>query len=160
MATGEKTQWGDERLDRLFKRYNRIYWGGRLPRYRVRTAALDSTVHSAHCDPRKRIIEIDPSQCASDRVVRSKLLHEMVHAAIPSNHDLKFCAEIERLLRLGAPYMVEAWDCSNVRISEARFRAMGPFSLKELIPRRLPLLRRRMQRLDNRRKPHVRSPMT
>ena len=150
MPTGEKTQWDDERLDRLFKRYNRIYWRGHLPPYRVRTAALDSTVHSAHCNPSKRIIEIDPSQCASDRIVRSKLLHEMVHAAIPSNHDLKFCAQLERLLRLGAPYIVEAWDCSNVEMSTARFRAMGRFSLQYLIPRRFPLLRRRMQRLDNR----------
>ena len=158
MATGKKTQWNDERLGRLFKRYNRIYWRGRLPRYRVRAAALDPTVHCAHCNPSKRIIEIDPSQCASDRVVRSKLLHEMVHAAIPSNHDLKFCAELERLLRLGAPYIVEAWDCSNVKTSRARFRA-GRFSLKELIPRRLPLLRRRMQRLDNRRIAHVRPPI-
>ena len=150
MPTGEKTQWDDERLDRLFKRYNRIYWRGHLPPYRVRTAALDPTVHSAHCNPSKRIIEIDPSQCASDRIVRSKLLHEMVHAAIPSNHDLKFCAQLERLLRLGSPYIVEAWDCSNVKMSTARFRAVGRFSLKYLIPRRFPLLRRRMQRLDNR----------
>jgi hypothetical protein len=147
----KKTQWSDKRLQRLFQRYNRIYWHSHLPRYRVRTASLDCTECSAHCIPRKRLIEIDPSQCATDRVVRSKLLHEMVHATIPSSHDLKFCAQLERLLRLGAPYILEAWDSSNVKISRARFKAMGRFSLKELLPRRFTLLRRRMQRLDNRR---------
>jgi hypothetical protein len=47
-----------EKLQFLFDRYNRLYWRGRLPRYRVQAAGLDGSI-LGRCDLRRRTIEID-----------------------------------------------------------------------------------------------------
>ena len=131
--------WSDERLGRLFERYNRIYWRGQLPRYRVASAKLERPV-LGHCDWRKRVIEIDPAKHKSDRHVRRTLLHEMAHAATRKGHGLKFFGEMERLLRRGALAAIETGDAGG-----------GVSIYDDLVPRRFPLLRKRMQRLERRR---------
>jgi hypothetical protein len=104
-----------------FDRYNRKHWRGCLPHYR------------------KRIIEIDPRRHKSDRHVRATLLHEMAHAAPHgTGHGVEFFAEM-RLLRRGALVTIETGDVGGVRI------------LDDIVPRRFPLRRKKVQRLEARR---------
>ena len=103
-----KTEWNQKRLQRLFERYNRKYWRGRLPPYRVMQAERLDVLGS--CYYRKRIIEIDTGQHDSERHIRATLLHEMVHAATRSGHDVRFFAQMERLLRRGALVTIETGD--------------------------------------------------
>lgn len=46
-----------KRLKRLFERYNRLYWRGKLPHCRVVAANLQKSV--GRFDPRTRTIQID-----------------------------------------------------------------------------------------------------
>jgi len=93
-------------LRRLFERYNRRFWGGKLPGYGVRVGKVSKAgPFQAYCDRRKKEITIDvPGMDRdTDRAVREQLLHEMCHAAVGGQHDDKFYAEIDRLRRLEAP---------------------------------------------------------
>jgi SprT-like family len=131
------SHWGEQRLQSLFERYNRIYWHGRLPHYNVTPAILECL---GRCYWRRRIIEIDPKQHKSDRHVRATLLHEMAHAATAgTGHGLEYFAQMERLLRRGAVATIETGDAGGVRI------------LDDIVPSRFPLLRKRVQRLEVRR---------
>src|SRR6516165_10439346 len=130
------------RLQRLFDRYNQLYWRGKLPAYRV----LDSKLESAlgDCDwSRRRIIKIDVQAHASNRELRSTVLHEMCHAAAQERgsrgHDLKFFAQVERLLEKGAPITVNDPEAGGVHI------------LRGLVPSRFPLLKSKIERLERRR---------
>jgi hypothetical protein len=71
-----KTRWSEKRLVRLFARYNRTYWRGRLPRYRVIPTILDKAM--GQCDWRKLIIQIDPDQHRSERDVRYSYLNATI----------------------------------------------------------------------------------
>jgi hypothetical protein len=129
--------WGEKRLQCLFDRYNRKHWRDRLPHYRIVPTALDCL---GQCHDQKRIIEIDPNRHKNDRHVRATLLHEMAHAAAPGRgHGIEFFAEMERLLRRGAMVTIETGDVGGVRI------------LDDIVPRRFPLLRWKVQRLEARR---------
>jgi hypothetical protein len=64
----------NERLQRLFDRYNRLYWSGKLAGYRVISAKLENRLEE--CDWRKRTIKIDVLRHSSDRELHSTLLHE------------------------------------------------------------------------------------
>lgn len=133
-----KTRWNEHRLERLFERYNRIYWWHRrLPRYRVTVAKLDGFLGLCHW--RRKHIEIDTDQHRNDRHIRRTLLHEMVHAATRGGHDLRFFAQMERLLRRGALPTIETGDVGRCKI------------LDDVVPRRFPLLRAKVQRLESRR---------
>src|SRR5712692_4305662 len=106
------TPWSSKRLERLYQRYNRLYWGGRLPNCYlapVKLSALDPTspypggVSFGVTDARKRIV-VDVSVHRSDRAVRETLLHEMVHVALGCGaHKQRFIHELERLAQMGAP---------------------------------------------------------
>jgi len=114
MSGAMNYHWGEKRLQRLFERYNRKHWRGRLPHYRIVPTALECL---GQCHHRKRIIEIDPNRHESDRRVRATLLHEMAHAAAPGRgQGLEFFAEMERLLRRGALVTIETGDLGGVRI--------------------------------------------
>jgi len=89
---------------------------------------------------RKRRITIDVEQHRSDRQVRSTLLHEMCHAAKREDgHGPAFFAQLERLLRAGAPITVNNPEAGKVRI------------FYDLIPPRFPLLKRLFDKLEARR---------
>jgi hypothetical protein len=87
------------------------------------------------CDRKTRTITVDVVRHLCDAEIRSTLLHEMAHAASRTSkgHDLKFFAQLEKLLRKGA------------RISIANPEAGRVISLADVVPRRFPLLRRKMQ---------------
>jgi hypothetical protein len=91
------------------------------------------------CDYRKRLIEIDSDQHKTDRELRATLLHEMAHAASRCGHTVPFFAELERLLKRGAAVTVDAAEAGQARI------------LADIVPKRFPLLRAKMERAENRR---------
>ncbi len=107
-----KTTWTEKRLQALFNRYNRKYWRGRLPRYRIINQDMRKEDCRGHCGFRKRQILLDVSQHESDLAVRATLLHEMCHAAAPRRpyHGYPFWSQFERLLRYGAPVRVRQAD--------------------------------------------------
>ena len=88
---------------------------------------------------RKRIIEIDPNRHTSDRELRATLLHEMAHAASGCGHTVPFFAQLEWLIRRGAPVTV-----SDAEVGQA-------YILADIVPREFPLLRAKIRRIENRR---------
>jgi hypothetical protein len=131
--------WSDERLRKLFDHYNRLYWRGKLSGYRVVLADLSKERAWGHCEWKKKIIRID-QHCPH---LRGTLLREMAHAASRSGHTVPFFAQLERLLKRGAPVKVDASEAGNVTI------------LNDVIPKRFPLLRAKMQRAEKQRASQV-----
>ncbi len=82
----------------MFAEYNQLYFGGRLPQYKVLL-----TIDHSRCERRKRRIYINPD----GEDVSVILLHEMVHAAVGSGHGKKWLDEVRRLIELGAPLQEE-----------------------------------------------------
>jgi hypothetical protein len=139
-----KTHWSDERLRNLFKHYNQRYWRGRLSRYRVIQSALSENHCDGYCDLRRKKILIDPAGHNSDRDLRATLLHEMAHAASRKpGHGVGFFAQMERLIRLGAPVTVDSPEAGNAQI------------LAEIVPRRFPKMRAKMERVEKKRQRDV-----
>jgi hypothetical protein len=137
-----KPKWDEQRLQRLFERYDRLYWRRKLKRYRITAASLTNGTQGL-CNSSQRTITIDFARHKTDRDLRGTVLHEMAHAAADTRgsrgHDVVFFAELERLLRLGAPVIVGAAEAGNVRI------------LADIVPSRFPLLKRKMERAEARR---------
>jgi hypothetical protein len=108
MIPRRRTRWNTQRLNRLFKRYNRRYWGGKLPDLRVVNRKLVACV--GEYVRKEQEILVDVSAHPNDREVRSTLLHEMAHAGNRSGswiaHGYGFWAQIENLLRQRAPIRV------------------------------------------------------
>src|ERR1035437_2198605 len=90
-------------LQSLFTEYNQLYFGGRLPQYKV----LLTKDHS-HIERRKRKIYINLDK--EDASV--PLLHEMVHAAAGLGHGRRWLNELRRLADLGAPLQEELERCA------------------------------------------------
>ena len=97
-----KTAWTSRRLQRLFVRYNKRFWKGKLPQYSV---VATTQYNGGLCKKRERTILINIYTQECDRRVRSTLLHEMAHAACPSgaDHGKVWLKEMERLKERGAP---------------------------------------------------------
>jgi hypothetical protein len=133
--------WTEERLWDIFTQYNQKYWRGRLPVYRLVIATMPDAM--GRCDWTRKVITIDVEQHKSDREMRSTLLHEMAHAAASirgsRGHDLKFFAQLEKLLQLNAPIAIDTPEAGSVRI------------LANLVPRRFPLLKRKIDNAEARR---------
>ena len=86
----------------LFAEYNQLYFGGRLPRYKVLlTNVLNPDC--GRCERRKRRIYMNPD----NDDVSVILLHEMVHAAAGRGHGKKWLDEVKRLVEFGAPLKEE-----------------------------------------------------
>jgi hypothetical protein len=88
----------------LFEKFNQIYWGGSLRRYRV----IVSTRYGGQglCQKETRRIWLTPGLNGS---LEKVLLHEMCHAAVTGYHGEKWLAEMLRLAELGAPTR-EDWE--------------------------------------------------
>lgn len=139
-----KTHWSDRRLCNLFNRYNQRYWRGTLSQYCVVQDALSEMRCDGYCDLRKKRIVIDAVGHSSDRDLRATLLHEMAHAGSRDpRHGVRFFAEMERLLRLGAPIKVDSPEAGRARI------------FAEIVPARFPLLRAKMERVEKKRQRDV-----
>jgi hypothetical protein len=137
MSKDVVAKWTDLRLRRLFRRFNKRYWSGKLPTFSCVIGSCDAM---GQCDSNTRTITIDITQHPHDREVRATLLHEMAQVASHnSGHGVKFFAQLEKLLRQGA------------RISIANPEAGQVKSLANVVPRRFPLLRRKMEKAETRR---------
>jgi hypothetical protein len=104
-----KTTWTEARLQRLFDRYNKRFWRGKLRGYTVGTKDLSGEGEMGVCDCKRRAISIDVAAHRSDREVRATLLHEMAHAAAPNGypaHGYPFWGQLEMLLKKGAPVSI------------------------------------------------------
>ena len=133
--------WTEKRLQDIFEHYNRKYWQGRLPAYRLVIATMPDAM--GLCESKRKVITIDVERHKSDREVRSTVLHEMAHAAADirgsRGHDPKFFAQVEKLLHLRAPIAIDIPEAGGVRI------------LANLVPSRFPLFKRKIDRLEARR---------
>ena len=133
-----KSAWTAERLQGMFERYNRKYWKGQLPVYRLAISVMPDAV--GRCDSTRKVITINVEAHKSDREVRSTLLHEMAHAAASirgsRGHDPKFFAQVEMLLRRRAAVAIDTPEAGGVRI------------FANLVPSRFPLLKRRIDQLE------------
>src|SRR5579864_3548090 len=99
------SEWTEQRLQRLYARYNCRFWAGRLRAVRVRISDLADCY--GEWDVEQQQIRIDIERHANnDREIRSTLLHEMAHVAAGPWHKSKFWLQIERLLRQRAPITV------------------------------------------------------
>jgi hypothetical protein len=71
--------WTDERLRKLFDRYNRLYWRGALSGYRVVATTIEDDIpgytNLGECLTGKRIIKIDTGKHQNDRKLRQHRLH-------------------------------------------------------------------------------------
>ena len=133
--------WSETRLQDIFAHYNRKYWQGRLPAYRLVVATMPEAM--GLCESRSKLITLDVERHKSDREVRSTVLHEMAHAAAfargSRGHDPKFFAQVEKSLRLRAPIAIDTPEAGGVRI------------LANLVPSRFPPLKRKIDQLEARR---------
>jgi len=102
------SSWTSARLQRLFHRYNRKFWGGALPDLTVRDCRFDDG-SLGQCDRERKRIDIDVARHSTDAEVRSTLLHEMAHAADSNRgraHGYGFWTQVESLLQQGAPLLL------------------------------------------------------
>lgn len=81
MPTHQVTQ---QRLEALFAEYSRRYFGGRLPKCKVRVTSdprlIDIRPHAGRYHARHQVIAICPGK--PRETTRQTLLHEMCHAAV------------------------------------------------------------------------------
>jgi hypothetical protein len=102
LIKGKKTTWTNTRLQRLYQHYNHRFWAGKLPVYSVVQEPLEADGGWTNRD--ELLICVDTDKYASDRAVRSVLLHEMCHvAAGEGGHGSAFYIQLEHLLRMKAP---------------------------------------------------------
>jgi len=109
------------RFQELFRKFNDLYFGGRLPPYRIQVVydvncwaneyyfngiGLEE-FSSAYIDIPKRRIFLR----WSDSNMEGYLSHEMGHAATSGDHDDAWYAEMQRLQELGAPVL--PWDTTR-----------------------------------------------
>jgi hypothetical protein len=105
----------------LYQHYNRQYFDGRLPAIRIRVRPPEKNRLSVDAEYEVASGTIFFSSGATDEdLVRTVLLHEMVHVAVPEDgHGTGFRTELRRLAEMGvedAEYEVwrmvgdEAWD--------------------------------------------------
>ena len=94
-------------LKSIFKKYNKVFFGGKLKISAIHFAKLSKkTAHAEtawfdNCPP---ILEIGQHLKSSGRFVRIVLLHEMLHVSLPKDisHGLAFVNARKKLIRLGA----------------------------------------------------------
>jgi len=93
-------------LRRQFLDFNRLYFAGRLPRYRIRCVdRLTWLGQDGSCNNDRRLIRI--CKGLDEQSATSTLLHEMVHAAVGGGHGKRFRAKIAELKATDAPLQDE-----------------------------------------------------
>jgi hypothetical protein len=87
----------------LFEIYNRRFFEGRLPAYRIVVGNRYGTGNGLHgfCRKKEREIHLDPRLRGVE--LKKVLLHEMAHAATRGTHGKQWLAEMFRLAEMGAP---------------------------------------------------------
>jgi hypothetical protein len=83
-------------VQKLFERYNRKYFGGKLPPY---TVEISNKYATSRCCKAKRTIYLNEKP----EKMKVALLHEMAHTISRSGHGPGWRRQMARLQRLGAP---------------------------------------------------------
>jgi hypothetical protein len=86
----------------LFDAYNRRFFRGRLPAYRVLLSNQFGTGLHGMCRRKEREIHLGTELRGAD--LRKRLIHEMAHAASNGGHGALWQAEMRRLKRLSATH--------------------------------------------------------
>jgi SprT-like family len=86
------------RAEVLFDCYNREYFSGRLPAYRIDRSGK---YIGGRCDRGRRLIFLPPESDIDD--ISELLMHEMCHAASNGAHGPAWLSEMRRVRALGAP---------------------------------------------------------
>ncbi len=114
--------------NRLFDEFNRRYWRGRLPTYRVirRAVILGRCLGLCSNDSRTILLRRE----LQGELLRLVLLHEMCHIGTGSGHDHgpRFVRKLCRLARLGEPNLlkdIERYDGTAVNRTIAKLAAAG-----------------------------------
>ena len=102
MAKKAIAGWSDERLRRLFDRYNQRFFSGRLSDWTV-DSSENHLGHYGYCNPETKRISIRVEAHRNDRQVRATLVHEMAHAVTDVDHNAEWQSEMARLKSAGAP---------------------------------------------------------
>ena len=90
-----------------FHEFNQRYFGGKLPRYRVRVVDyIPKQREHGHINRKQRLICLLAGH--QDACMIATLLHEMAHAATNDQHADRFMEEMKRLLSVSAPITYEA----------------------------------------------------
>lgn len=96
------TNWTHQRIQRLFNRYTKRFWQGKLAGWTVDTSG-DHPGAFGYCNPNTHRISVRLGTHETDREVKATLVHEMAHAATNGAHGRKWRNELERLTKAGAP---------------------------------------------------------
>lgn len=101
-------------LEKLYRCYNKQFFSGRLPKYKVMfISKFSSKTQVGECDPTKHVIKIAKGIKNYPCEVKMTLFHEMVHAKLLEGkqitfkvaynyHSNKFQREMLRLAKAGA----------------------------------------------------------
>jgi len=131
--TKEPKIWTNESLAALYTEYNKLYFGGHLPEFKVlmadlNPASLVERIHWSRVDVVQGRILLTIQFHPNDFEVSTSLLHEMAHVARSlraedDSNNPTWEAEIERLWQAGAPMHRNGWvvwpfACKAVGVSE------------------------------------------
>src|SRR5216683_4306094 len=94
--------WTDERLNRLFARYNQKFWGGHLAGWKALVRDDHNGLYE-FTDDKQRQVYIRLRVHPDDHEIRATLIHEMAHVATSLGHGRRWRKEMVRLKREGAP---------------------------------------------------------
>jgi hypothetical protein len=91
-------------LKRIYNRFNRLYFGGKLPDISIVWEPCGDSNGVTHMwDGKAKRLCIDPCMRGCTRYVKIIILHEMIHVKFPRTHHGKvFKAERQRLWDEGA----------------------------------------------------------
>jgi hypothetical protein len=125
-------------LNARFREYNKIYFGGMLPKFKVlRCSKPKNYGHevAGYCSPRERRILIRNG--LGEKSTLQTLAHEMIHAKLSESktkrknevHGSSFVNELKRLRALGAPLSPQDLDKKKDR----KARTFSEVDLRKLI---------------------------
>lgn len=87
-----------------YGRYNRLYFGGKLPRCRIGLMTSLEDCAEVYANQSPPVMNLNRRILWSARQVQVALLHEMTHLKIRDElgHGRRFVRELHRLMRAGA----------------------------------------------------------
>jgi len=98
----EQFAWVAEGLAGLYAHYNRVYFGGRLPTFRIVAAEPKTFFITGTYEEESSTIYVYLTDRIWIELLRETLIHEMVHVSIASGeHDERFRAELHRVAEMG-----------------------------------------------------------
>ncbi len=95
----------NKELNHWFQHYNKKYFRGKLPKCQVRFRKVeDNDLGQCEMDIKIPLIDINPALGKWRVIVKTTLLHEMVHISLSSRveHGPRFQREMLRLAKAGA----------------------------------------------------------